>query len=389
MPNSTTTQLNQTVKETFDAVIQDSFEDNMTTLKYIKRTVGSEDITSVGRYFAIKVQSNESYGGVAEGGAFPTSGRMVDVQALINYRSQFKSFAFMFGDGTGILGQIDSEATPAITMLNTVAYPMGARGIRAGMVLNAYDVSGSAYRTTGITDMTVQSVARSTDIITMDSAATDIADDDDDVLVFKNHYNLAPLGFKYHVADSGTWLGLSRTTYPNLKSVVHDASSATIDWDMLEIADLKSRNVKGDSSPKFDSLLITHPVNHKNLRASARSGGNLQFNANVAGNAKMDLLVKDVTPGGQRIVEDLDCPPSDLYGIRTDDWALEEVAPRQLYKHNDGSVFIQQIASSTNYGDAKEGRIYWRYNPVCKAPFRQYRIKNINFSAAETRIQRM
>jgi hypothetical protein len=60
-----------------------------------------------------------------------------------------------------------------------------------------------------------------------------------------------------------------------------------------------------------------------------------------------------------------------------------------MYKHGDGNVFIQSLASATSYGDAKEGRVYSRYNIVCKKPYRQFRIKNVNFSTAETRIQRM
>jgi hypothetical protein len=68
------------------------------------------------------------------------------------------------------------------------------------------------------------------------------------------------------------------------------------------------------------------------------------------------------------------------------DWAIEEVAPRQLYKHGDGQIFIQKLASGPVYADAKEGRVYWRYNLVCKAPFRQFRIKNLMFDTALTRI---
>lgn len=423
MAASTTTNLNKTVKELFDPVIQESFANNMPTLSRFKREVPTEGITSIGRYFAIQVQSNESYGSQAtEGGQFPSVGAMVDVKALVNYRSQFKSFGFtgdvedlagnrtlqnyltriikdstesfdaqqgffLFGSGDGVLAQIDVANTNDITCLNSVTYPHGARAIRAGQVLNAYDVSGTAYRSG---DMVVTSVARSTDIVSVDSAAGSIASDDDDVFVFKSSYNYAPQGLKYHVNDaSTTWLTLSRGTYPNLKSTVYDAASATLDWDTIEIADQRSRNIVGDAAPKFNKLLIMHPVQHRALRSSARSSGNLQFNANLAGNKKMDLLVQDVTPGGQEIVEDSNCGASDVWGLNMSDWAIEEVAPRQLYKHNNGDTFIQTIAASTAYGDAKEGRVYWRYNHVCKAPYRQYRIKNLNFSTSDTRISRM
>lgn len=421
MPNLTTTQANKYVKETLDAAIHASYDFNQTTMTKFKKVVPTEDITPIGRYFVIQTQSNESYGSQAtEGGAFPAAGRLQDQKALVNYRSQFSSFAwtgdvedlidnkqlmnsqkrtikdttesfdekqafFLFGSGDGVLGQIDSVSTNDITMLNSVIFGYGARNIRAGQLLNAYDVSGAAYRTG---DMTVNSVNRSTDVVSVDTAAASIASDDDDVLVFKGSYGYAPQGFLYHVADSGTWLGLARATYTSTQATVHDAASATIDWDMFEIAFLKSRNARGDAAPKFDYMLVTHPVNHKNLRATARSFGGVHFNAGLSGNDKMDLMVKNVAIAGVELVEDSNCSPSDAWGIRTEDWAIEEVVPRQLYKHNDGSIMIQQIASSTVYGDAKEGRIYWRYNLVCKKPMAQFRIKNINFSTSETRIRR-
>lgn len=418
----TTTQLNQIVKETFDTMIHESYDFNVGTMKRFKKEVPTEDITSLGRYFAIQVASNESYGSQStEGGAFPAAGKLEDVKALVNYRSQFSSFKFtgdvedlatnktltnalkrivkdtteafdekqnffLFGDGTGVLGVIDSVSSNDLTMLNTVANSLGARAIRKGQLLQAYDKSGSAYR---VGDMTVNSVNRTTDVVTVNSAAAAIASDDDDVLVFKGSYGYAPQGFAYHVADSGTWLGLNRSNYPSLRSVIHDAASASLDQDMIELAALKSRNVRGDAAPKFDYILVMHPVQHKNLRAAIRQANGVTFNANLNGNETMDLSVKNVTPNGMEIVEDSWCAPSDVWGLRTEDWAIEEVAPRQMYKHGDGNVFIQSIASGgTSYADEKEGRVYARYNVVCKKPFRQFRIKNVNFNTAETRIAR-
>lgn len=423
----TTTNLNEILKETYDAAIYESFDNNVGTIKKIKRVVPTEGITSLGRVFTVNLQDNESYGSQAtEGGAFPTAGVLVDDRATVNYRSQFASFKFtgdvedlatnktlknavsriiqntteafdakqdyfFFGDGTGTLGVIDDDPSgTTLQMLNTVAASYGARNIRKGMIVNAYDVSGAAYRTGGgTTNMTVSAVNRTTDLVTVDAMPNDIASDNDDVLCFAGSYNYAPQGLAYHVANSGSWLGLTRgTTNPGLNSVVHDASSASIDWDMVEIALVKSRNYRGDAAPKFDYMLIGAPVQHKNLRALARNSGSVQYNAQLAGNKKADLMIQDVALGGMELHESSNCAPSDMWGIKTEDWAIEEVIPRQLYKHNDGSVFIQSISSSTAYGDAKEGRVYWRYNYVCKRPFRQFRIRNINFSTDETRIGR-
>lgn len=422
MPYSTT-QLNEVVKELLDAKIQASFDHNCQTLKKFKKEAVTEETTSRGRDFVITLTSNQSYGSQAsEGAAFPVAGNLTRDRANITYRSQFASFDFtgdvedlrnkrtlqdevqaivkdtmeqfdevqnffLFGDGNGVLGVIDSIASNDITMLNTVANSYGARFIRRNQRLNAYDQSGAAYRTG---DMVVTGVNRTTDVVTVDSAAAAIANDDDDVLVFEDSYGFAPYGLKYHVSDTGTWLGLNRATatYSGLRSLVYDAASASVDFDMIEAGVQQSKNLRGDMAPEFDFKLIMHPVQHRYLRALARSSGNVQFNAALAGNKKMDLIVQSVSPGGMEICEDSWCAPSDIWGLRMADWAIEEVTPRQLYKHSSGDVFIQSLASGPVYKDVKEGRVYWRYNIVCKAPYRQIRWKNVNFSTSDTRIQR-
>lgn len=419
MPNLTTTQLNQFVKETFDTVIHESFAFNTQTLKLFKQ-VTPEDVTSIGRYFTIQTKSNRSYGSQAsEGGAFPATGRLEDVKALVNYRSQFSSFGFsgdvldlannktlqdafkrtvedttmsfderqnffLFGDGSGSLGTVSSISTNDITMTNTVALPFGSRLVYINDLINAYNVGGSAYRSG---DMNVTAINRSTDVVSVDAAAASIAGND--VLVYKGSYGYAPQGIPYHVADSGTWLGLSRTTYPTLRSAVYDASSASLDWDMFDAAILKANLQQGDTVPQNDYKIIMHPVQIKNLKATARNASNVLFNAQIGGTSKADLGIGDVMLNGMSCYGDQWCAPSDVWGLRLSDWNYEQVAPRQLYKHNDGSVLIQSLASSTTYGDAKEGRVYARYNVVCKAPFRQFRIKNVNFSTSDTRIARV
>lgn len=413
------TNQNEHVKELLDARIQASYDNNYATLKRLKRETTTE-VTGRGREFVITLQDNESYGSISDGGNFPAAGALVEDRAVVTFRNQFASFDFtgavedlannktlqntltrivkntteafdekqeffLYGAGDGVIAQVDSVNTNDITALNTVAYPLGSNFVRKGQLLNAYDVSGAAYRTG---DMTVSSVNRTTDVIAVDTAAGSIANDDDDVLVFKGSYGTAPLGFKYHVGDSGSWLGFTRSSTPGVNSLVYDASSASIDFDILETAEQRSGNLRGDDAPSWEFEWFMHPAQKRYLKALARSSGNVQFNANVAGNGKMDLIMKDVTPGGSRINTSFWCPISDAYGLRMADWSIQEVAPRQVYKHNNGNIFIQKIGASTTYADAKEGRVYWRYNPLCKAPYAQVRIKNLNYTAADARPKR-
>lgn len=422
--STTTTTQNDKIKELVDKAIYGSYDNNTSTLKLLKRKVPTENVTSRGREFVIQIADNESYQSIAEGGDFPAAGVATTKRALVTYKRHFTTFQFtgdvldnknnntitneftfqvdnatkafdekqnffLFGDGSGSLGTIDSVSSNDITMLNTVAASYGARAIRAGQIVNAYDQSGAAYRTTN-QHMTVSSVNRSTDVVSVGTAASSIASDDDDILVFKSGYGLENQGFAFHIANSGTWLNsLSRSTYPGLRALVYDQANAAPDWDMIDLALLQSRNIRGDSAPKYDYTLIGHPVTHTNLRMSARANGNVQFNADISGTAKADLGIRDVALNGMMLHEDSWCAPSDMWGIKLDTWWNEEVEPRQLYKHNDGNILIQSIGSGTAvYADKKEGRIYCRNNWVCKEPYKNFRIKNINFDIEMTRIQR-
>lgn len=423
-----TSDSNNVVKEILDATIHASYENNVTTLNKFKKEAAVEEINGRGRYFAVQVQDNESYGSMtSEGGAFPTSVDMVDVKPLINYRSQFASFDFtgdvedlrnkkslqdlvtrvvknttkafdekqdffLFGDGSGTIATatagVTSETWP---FAKEVGAGLGANFVRAGQLLSVMDVSATPDADLG--DVTVSSVNRSTDVVTF--AGSDLSTIngsttlvDGDYVVFRDSFNYAPLGFKYHI-NTTDWLGITRSTYTSLNGVIYDAASASIDFDMIENALLKSRNARGDMAPKFDYLFIMHPVQHKNLRTLARDSGNVQFNAKLNGNEKADLMIRDIGLGGAMIHESSNCDPSDVWGIRLEDWSIEEVVPRQLYQHGSGEIFVQQINSSSNvYNDAKEGRVYWRYNPLCRAPHRQFRIKNVNFDSTEVTIQR-
>jgi hypothetical protein len=419
MPGATTTTQNDKIKELLDKAIYSSYDHNTATMKLMKR-VPTEEITSRGRDFVVEVGSNESYQSIAEGGDFPAAGVATTKKATVTYKRHFKSFDFtgdvldqknnntiadefqyqvknatkqfdetqnyfLFGTGNGSLGTIDSVAGNDLTMLNTVAASYGARMVRAGQVLNAYDQSGSAYRSG---NMTVASVARSTDIVSVDAAAASIASDNDDILVYKAGFGLENQGFAYHIAAT-SWLGLSRTTYPSLAALVYDQASAAPDWDMIDLALLQSRNIRGDNAPKYDYTLIGHPVTHTALRMAARSNGNTQFNAEVSGTAKADLGIRDIALNGMTLHEDSSCAPSDMWGLKLDTWYNEELMPRQLYKHNDGNILIQSQGSVAGvYADKKEGRIFCRNNIVCKEPYKNFRIKNINFDIEQVRIQR-
>lgn len=415
-----TSDQNEVVKELLDAKIQKSFDNNTQAMKRFKKETATETITGRGREFVLNLQNNESYGGIAEGGNFPAAGEMVDDRAVVNFRNQFASFDFtgsvedlknnmtlqdtlqrivkdtteafdekqeffLFGDGSGEVARIDSISSNDITALNNVTYSHGARMVRKGQRLNAYDISGAAYR---VGDMVVSSVNRSTDVIAVDSAAAAIASDDDDILVFEDSYGTVAQGLKYHVADDSTWLGFTRSSTPGTQAFVYDAASSSIDFDILEAAEQRSANVRGDSAPSWEFLFFAHPVQKRYLKALARSAGNVSFNAQLAGNKNIDLIVKDVTPAGSEIVTSSWCTPSDMYGLRMQDWSIQEVQPRQLYKHSDGNIFQQSLGAATVYKDAKEGRIYWRYNFLCKNPAKQLRIKNLNFATADCRIKR-
>jgi hypothetical protein len=225
--------------------------------------------SGAGAYFAVQIDGNESGIGyrAAEDNTLPTGGneRVKQARVLpkklyavctfsglaeaVSQRGGEDAFAngvtnslsmavrrvgaiqevtFLRGDGTGRLTNLDGNATTNVVDLDD------ARMIRPGQVVQILD------NNTGLIQagpVTVLSKSQSGPSMTTSAVVT--ASDNNGVYIFGEQSGAAapaeitPLGLPKLVNNLGTIYNLSRTTYPILQSQVIDASTTSLDEDML------------------------------------------------------------------------------------------------------------------------------------------------------------
>lgn len=137
------------------------------------------------------------------------------------------------GDGTGTKAIVGTVSGNTITCSG----PFGSRRL---LLEGQYDIHAGSSRT-GInvgdklttTPLVVQSRNVSAGTVTFTTAVPS-AVASGDVIVFAGSYGKALHGLRYIISDStGTFQGVSRTTYPQLNSFVDDASGAALSVAML------------------------------------------------------------------------------------------------------------------------------------------------------------
>jgi hypothetical protein len=409
----TTTSASPVLKEYVDPAIHRTFalEDN--TFRAFME--GKTERTNIrGRRFSLTVRPNASYGSIAEGGQLPMAGQPVDVEAKVYYLNQFKtgeinkevleqdddmglvSFSrhniesatetFMedqelwcFGTGNGSLGVL-SDVTGGTTLVFGGDY--GSENIRIGARLNWYS-SGNSQRTGGGTSVsTVLTNDIDTGTITVDAVPNNLAATD--YATYENSQGNAFHGLPYHISDATTtWLGLSPSTYPTLKSTVHDAAGNPLTPGMIDLVQAKTRRKGGVNVPLNDFALIMHSAQEYNYRALGYEVGVVQQQAVMDGSGKrtLDLGFANVMHNGMRFRLSAKCARSDIWGIRFSDWAIEYLKKPGLYEDAHGEKMWQKSGSGTPY-DAVQFAIHWRGDLVLKKRERQFRIKNLPYIAA-------
>lgn len=140
----------------------------------------------------------------------------------------------LIGPGTGIIARVN-EGTPATTGTG-VDTPYGIASLSGALKLfmdgdTLRAAAGSGYTTVRTGAMVTTGQLWGTTQLTLDALATSLADND---FIFAGDANLLtpsvqePMGLEGHVDDGtnvATYQGLSRTTYPKLKSQILDSTT--------------------------------------------------------------------------------------------------------------------------------------------------------------------
>ena len=281
----------------------------------------------------------------------------------------------LFEDGKGIKARFSSVTTGAAgTATSTDQY--GTRRVLKNGLYNFYSTAG-VQRTTGITNATVSANSIGTGVATFDSVPTDASNTD--VLVWAGSYNKGIHGLPYHVNDdTGLYQGQSRSTYPKLKSVVIDASSAALSVSLLDKLEMRTLYRTGAKVSTDDFVIVSSPTQahaYKTLGYSLK-----RFTAND----KFDGGFRTITHNDHPWVIDIDCGDSDLYMLRTKTWGKYQVRPFGVLKE-DGKVLHmipQATSTTTNSGNSFAERYTYyiggKFDIGCKMPQMNARLKNLD-----------
>ena len=204
-------------------------------------------------------------------GRFYLSGESIDLtkgpDALVNgLKNAVSSFikaatldeeADLFGDGSGSIGQAASVAGQVVTMVDTPYF------FRKGMVLDGYDASDNQ----DADGVTVSSVDPTNKTVTF-IAGDDVSSVDANTLFYKEGswvttLDKAPNGLSNTINNSGSFLGLSRTTYPDMKAIVHDNSGVDRALTLALIDAVIDEIITGYAAEVPSHMVMNHKLRHK------------------------------------------------------------------------------------------------------------------------------
>jgi hypothetical protein len=427
MPTYTLTTAGPVLKEAFDSNVEDAISKRNTFYSWFRRRVKkTSEINARGHIWSVKTQRNQGYGSLTsaqEGGLLPRpgvpvrkrvradyrdhflsgelSGRVLDTdsrQALLNLskdamgdaEESFTTFQdfYMFGNGSGALGVTTTAYVAAtLTFALAQATPYGSMMIQAGQRIQFHNPTTFVQRTGGsVTVSTVLSKDTATDVVTFDAVPTDVAIGD--IAVIEDTVNRETQGLDYHVGNSGTtWLvdadtgtAITRASNPWTSANVTDKAAAALAPDFLDTITLQTSNQEGDGTPEFDQVMLSHPAQQNQYR---KLGYALTRTVNASGNSKLDLGFANVSHNGMQWRTSSHCQADRIYGLRLNDFVMAEVKGPQMYNFPSGALI--QKPGTDRYYDAAQFAVYARYNLICKAPYRQWLLKNLAFNVADVR----
>lgn len=239
-----------------------------------------------------------------------------------------------FTGKTGLFGYVTSGATNAIQTLSSTANLVKGMSICFGTVAEF----GNGSWTTGIID-SVDSATQ----ITLEASVTTVTDDgvtrgDADGVA----YDAELTGLEFIVQDSGTFQGISATTYPNWKSTVVNASSGYyLNDDYIQ----SMLDTIGDNCGTEPDVIVTHRTQRRlylsTLLPSKRFAGQ-----DVKGGFAGTLAYQ----GGDKpvpIMVDKQCPSTTAYFLTTGDIKMF-VEQDWMWMEEDGAI-LNRVVGKFNY----------------------------------------
>ena len=282
----------------------------------------------------------------------------------------------LFGAGKGILGLVNGDPSTGTTITvdapgNVAGATGGARYIRKGMIVAFLNPSALTSTDSVRCVRTVSSVGADGTTFVIDSAAdASIADNDYIVrcpttsitTVGGTSYGIEPMGI-LGLVDDGTYLdtlmGLSRTTYPQLKSRVQ-SSVGSLSLDAIQTNFDVSEQLGDD---QIDVLVCEHATRRAYLallEADRRYSGEDLMSPD--GGTKAVNRKQWITFGGKPMVTDRNCPYGTLFGISKADLRVY-VQNEGEWDDTTGAILKQVSGQDTFYAFYRMWKNYHHSRP--------------------------
>jgi hypothetical protein len=414
MSMQTIAAVNAAIKEILIPVLEDANEKRADTFTQVDDGKADE-INDRGAFLSILVKDHavERARGT-EGGAFPPASGPVYVKATLPHitiertvgmsgavkrnsnRNQInvnvvkKNFTnamdkyykarnrAMFGDGSGELARAGAgsvgaggtavDTTTKIITCNGLTNLFGSRFIDEGQELEARSSSGTSRDSGSGTaiKMTVTAVDRGNKKFTVDQLPTDLAASD----VFYNYgsYGKDIYGFDYHIAKTGTWLGLTRgSSNIGLNSVRRSQGGEKLTGGALDqlIGDVTFK--LGGEPDKEGAEIIWAPTQENSYKDE---GYELkQFVMTVgqtARGANIDMSFSGVTHSGIKTRKEVDCQIDRVIYNRKGAMGKFALQNIQILQDDGGPLRLQ--VGADGYMDAYVGFIQGVLNVAPERP---------------------
>lgn len=260
--------------------------------------------------------------------------RKLTASALDELRRQLD--AQLMQDGTGVIGTVTTD-TPAggsnVITLTTDGF--GARLMRYGQTVQVFDSALAVNRGSGV--ITQWDVENKTISITPEIAGVIPTD----VIVTNGISSPASLpalyGVPYHHsnASTGTWLGFSRSTTPEIRSNRVNGGGAALVLPLPRLAINKMGNRVGiDNS--FSPRAWTHPAQ---AQAYEEIGQLVSIIQKQAKEESLDMYFDKMSLAGATLVKSFNWNPKRIDFVSDEVWGRGEILPIGFYKTDGRSIF--------------------------------------------------
>jgi hypothetical protein len=222
-----------------------------------------------------------------------------------------------FGDGSGEWARVGPgtvgaggtavNTTTKVITCNGTTNLFGSRFIDIGQKLEARSTGGVRREGAGLTKMTVTAVDRENKRFTVDQLPTDIAADD--IIYSFDSFGTEILGFDYHFAKTGTWLGLTRgSSNIGLNAVRRSLGGEKLTGGAVDqlLGDMK---FKLGGEPNKDGLeIIWAPTQCNSYKDEGYELKQFVMTiGQTARGANIDMSFSGVTHSGIKTREEVDC----------------------------------------------------------------------------------